>query len=411
MLNADGKPEERARMPEWAAALDEIVAKSQERLIGIRRHLHQHPELSAAEQETTRYLSGLIEELDLEVRTGPRDRGLIIDSRPPADLRRVAVRGDIDALPIQDQKEVSYKSQNAGVMHACGHDAHSACIIGVIRALAELQKNELIPWPVHWRAILQPSEEIASGAKEMISIGALTGVEAIFALHLEPAKPTGVIRVKNGTFTASCDEFEVHVTGRGGHGARPHETIDPIAASAQLITAIYQMLPRKMNPQVPVVASVGEISAGHSPNVIPEKAVLKGTIRALSEKARTSAKETLEDIVSGIARLTGCRMETSFAYGCAGVVNDPDLTDIIRSASHTIPEGIDIEEMDNASMGGEDFAEYVQHIPGSMFRLGCQSASGCSTLHTPEFDLDERAIGIGVRILTRALILCSVPAS
>jgi amidohydrolase len=409
MLNAGQKSEAGVRIPEWAAALDQIVSESVERLSAIRRHLHQNPEPSGEETETTTYLLELLKVHDFCIRIGPRRRGAIIEPAFPENTNRIAVRGDIDGLFIQDRKEVPYRSQRAGVMHACGHDAHAACIIGVVRTLDALATRNLLPWPVPWRAILQPSEETASGAKEMISIGALADVAAIFALHLEPGKPVGCIRVKDGAFTASCDQFEVHVTGRGGHGARPQETLDPIAASAQAITAIYQMLPRMMNPHVAVVASVGEIAAGCSPNVIPEKAVFKGTVRALSTKARTDAKEALADIIAGIAKTTRCRMETVFAYGCAGVTNDPALTDVVREARQLMPEGIELEEMETASMGGEDFAEYVQLVPGTMFRLGCQHASGCATLHSPLFDLDERALAIGVRLLTRAIILRAAP--
>lgn len=391
--------------PRWATALDQIATSHRQRLSEIRRHLHRHPEPSGAEQGTTAYLGECLASLGVQGRTGLERRGLIVDSSADDALRRIAFRGDIDALWIQDAKEVPYRSGVPGVMHACGHDAHAACVVGTIQVLIELERERLLPWPVNWRAILQPSEETASGAREMIASGALENVDAIFALHLDPTRPPGVIGVRAGAFTASCDEFEVHLTGRGGHGARPHETIDPIAAAAQAVTALYQGLPRRMNVHRPVVATIGQVAAGHSPNVIPETAVMKGTLRTLDEGSRAEAKEIIADILHGVSRATGCRIEVSFPFGCPGVLNDAALTGLLREAAALVPEGLRVDELPAASMGGEDFAEYLLHVPGTMFRLGCQLPGGCTTLHSPHFDLDERALAIGVRLMARAVIL------
>lgn len=402
MSDSSTKSDEQGR---WTGVVDRRAAGMQKRLVEIRRHLHRNPEPSGKEQETTGYLRKLLNEAGIESRPGPDGRGAIADANSANGSRRIALRGDIDALYIQDAKDCDYRSQVPGVMHACGHDAHSACLIGCVFILNEMEKAGELPWPVPWRAILQPAEETATGAKEMISIGALEDVEAIFALHLDPVRAVGGIGMRDGAFTASCDEFEINVAGRGGHGARPHETLDPVAAAARLICGLYEMLPRRMNPLEPVVATVGEISAGHSPNVIPEVAEMKGTLRTLSEKSRAAAKEAIADIVSGIAKTTGCRIELSFPIGCPGVTNEPRLNATIREAATTVPEGLEVEEMPKPSMGGEDFAEYVQHVPGAMFRLGCQSSSIGAKLHSPLFDLDERALGIGVRLMTRAVIL------
>ncbi len=393
------------KIPRWATALDQAASRLQRRMVEIRRHLHQHPEPSGEETETTAYLAEIVNETGLPIRIGPEGRGLIVDSDLKTDVSRVAFRGDIDALWIQDAKEAEYRSRRAGVMHACGHDAHAAGVTGTIFLLHELAQAGLLPNDVHWRAILQPSEETASGAREMISIGALEEVSGIFALHLDPTRPAGAIGVRSGAFTASCDEFEIHIKGRGGHGARPHETIDPIAASAQMILGLYQMFPRRMDPHQPVVATVGQVSSGHSPNVIPETAAMKGTLRALDERTRARAKEVMADIVAGIAKTTGCEIHLTFPFGCPGVVNDVACTETIRLAARMIPDGLRVDEMSHASMGGEDFAEYLQHVRGAMFRLGCQPASGCSTLHSPEFDIDEKALGIGARLMARAVIL------
>lgn len=392
-------------MPEWVVALDRAAATLRPRLVEVRRHLHRHPEPSGEEFETTRFLCNTLAEAGIEARVGPDGRGAVIDSPGAGDRERVALRGDIDALFIQDAKECDYRSQVPGVMHACGHDAHAASLIGSVLVLEQLRKEGCLPWDVPWRAILQPAEETATGAREMIASGVLQNVTGIFALHLDPSRELGGIGVRDGAFTASCDEFAIHLHGRGGHGARPHETIDPIAAAAQLVCALYQMLPRRVNGLEPVVVSIGEMSGGHSPNVIPESAELKGTLRALADKARVRAKEAMADIVAGVSKTTGCQIDLTFPLGCPGVMNDHAMNNCLREAATTFPEGLRVEEMVHPSMGGEDFAEYVQVVPGAMFRLGCRPASGCSTLHSPHFDLDERALGVGVRLLTRAVVL------
>jgi len=389
--------------------LDRVVARLQKRMVEIRRHLHQYPEPSGEETETTRYLAQILTEAGLNPRLGPDDTGAIVDGGEVDSERRFAIRGDIDALFIQDAKECEYRSQVQGVMHACGHDAHSACLIGSALALSELSQAEQLPWPVPWRAILQPAEETSTGARDIIAQGGLETVDAIFALHLDPTRPVGEIALRDGAFTASCDEFEILVTGHGGHGARPHDAADPIAAATQLVNGIYQILPRRMNALKPVVATIGKISAGHSPNVIPETAEMAGTLRTQDEKTRAKAKEVIEEIAAGVSKTTGCRIDVSFPFGCPGVLNDAELNGVLRRAAGSLPEGLRVEEMPDASMGGEDFAEYTQHVPGSMFRLGCQPHGGGAMLHSPHFDLDERCLGIGVRLLTRAVILRANP--
>lgn len=404
-----GATESSQRDERWMIELDRVVARMQKRMVEIRRHLHQHPEPSGKEIETTKYLAQILTDAGLKPRIGPDDTGAIIDGGDENEERRFAIRGDIDALFIQDAKECEYRSQVPGVMHACGHDAHSACLLGSVLALDELSREGRLPWPVSWRAILQPAEETATGARDMIARGGLEAVDAIFALHLDPTRPVGEIALRDGAFTASCDEFEILVTGRGGHGARPHDTADPIAAASQLVTGVYQMLPRRMNVMNPMVVTIGKVAAGHSPNVIPETAELAGTLRTQTEKTRAEAKELLAEIAAGFAKTTGCRIDLSFPFGCPGVVNDRALNDVIRQAAATLPEGLRVEEMPDPSMGGEDFAEYTQHVPGSMFRLGCQPSGGGAMLHSPHFDLDERCLGVGVRLLTRAVILRARP--
>ena len=238
---------------DWKAKLDAIVAENATKVIALRRHLHAHPELSGAELQTSLYLYQTLDKLGLDVRMGPDGCGVVADSQfsgesasadGDSEPKRIAFRGDIDALSIQDEKDVPYRSANEGIMHACGHDAHAAVVYGTILALVDLAKAGQLPWPVHWRAIFQPAEETAIGAAQMVETGVLAGVEKIFALHVDPTRRTGEIGLRAGPMTAHCDLLKLTIHGEGGHAARPHESKDPIAAAAQVISSLYQFVPR-----------------------------------------------------------------------------------------------------------------------------------------------------------------------
>lgn len=389
----------------WPAAIDRAVAALEDRLIHIRRHLHAFPELSGAEFETTRFAAGVLHEAGLECRLGPGERGVIVDGGGAAPAR-VAVRGDIDALPIAELRECPYRSQRPGLMHACGHDAHTTIGLGVALVLAELQESGELPCAVPWRVILQPAEETLIGAYEMTVAGALDGVDAILSLHMDPSRQAGRIGVRAGAFTANCDTVKIEIKGQGGHGARPHESIDPIAAAAHLINALYAALPRAIDSQDAVVLSFGHVAAGESANVIPSTALLRGTLRTLDRHVRERALERIKRIADGIAATTGTQIEVSFPGGIGCVFNDAALTALVRQAGHDALGRDQVEEIPRPSMGSEDFAAYLDHVPGCMFRLGCASpAVGNSALHTPTFDIDERSLSIGVRVLARAAIL------
>lgn len=271
--------------------LDTVVKGLEGQLVEIRRHLHRNPEPSGEETETTRYLAGILEGIGLDCKLGEEARGVLANpAQVQAGKEITAFRGDIDALWIQESTGASYQSCVDGVMHACGHDAHATCAVGTALALAQLQEAGKLPWPVGWRAILQPAEEICIGAAEMVALGALEGVTGIFSLHMDPAYPVGTICTKDGALTAACDEFRIHIQGEGGHGARPHETRDPVAAGAMLVSSLYQQIPRTFDAQDTVVVTVGEFSAGHSANVIADSAKLRGTFRTLTTKNREALK-------------------------------------------------------------------------------------------------------------------------
>ena len=285
--------------PAWQHALDAAIDQHAAEMVGVRRHLHMHPEPSGCEQQTTRYLLGRLRGNGphpsplprgagrFATRFGPEQRGLIVEPHDaPADAPCIGLRADIDALHIDDDKDVDYRSKIDGVMHACGHDAHTAMTLGAILALDDMARRGALPWPVNWRAIFQPAEESAVGAREMVEAGACDGLRGILALHVDPTRRTGTIGVRTGAFTADCQEIIIHITGQGGHASRPHESRDPIAAAAQLITSMYQFVHRTIDSQEPVVVTIGQISGGANYNAIPDRVFLRGTLRCFEPRVK-----------------------------------------------------------------------------------------------------------------------------
>jgi len=396
-------------MAEWTCQLDAAVDRLVPEMVEIRRHLHAHPEPSGFEHETSLYLYQRLDAAGFDVRLGNEGRGVIVDRPADATAPRtqptVALRADIDALRIEDAKTVGYKSQVAGVMHACGHDAHAATLVGALCALAEIAAAGDLPWPVRWRGILQPAEETSRGALEMIAGGALEGVDAIFGLHMDPSRDVGRIGLRAGAFTAACDEMTIRLAGRGGHAARPHESRDPIAAAAQLISSIYLFMPRAIDSQESVVATIGQVTGGDNPNVIPEQVVLRGTLRSLSPQVREHAKVLIRQLTHGLSETTRTKIEVEFAPGPPSVHNDRVLSQLVRQSAAEVVGAEHVDKLSRPSMGGEDFAFYLEHVPGVMFRLGCRSPSiGGESLHSPLFDIDERAMAYGAKILARTAV-------
>ena len=396
----------------WQDELDLAVDRRHQQMVAVRRHLHAHPEPSHEEHETSLYLYRLLTEEGVEVQMGPEGRGVVADDSPARDcsLRRIAIRADIDALRIHDQKQVEYRSQREGVMHACGHDAHSATVLGAILALGDMARDGRLPWPVCWRGIFQPAEETSAGACEMIESGVLEGVDAILATHVDPSRHVGRIGLRTGVLTANCDEIRLTIIGQGGHAARPHESHDPIAAAAQLISSMYLFVPRATDSLDAVVVTVGQIITGQNPNVIPERVELRGTVRTLDATVRKNTLDHLAQLARGIAVTSSTRIDLEFGRGAQSVRNDAQLVRLLRQAGEEVLGQDRIEEIPRPSMGSEDFAFYLDHVPGAMFRLGCASQQvGSSPLHSPTFDVDERALAAGAKILARAAVSWSRP--
>ena len=395
---------------DWQSRIDSAVDVAAERVVALRRHLHAHPEPSGEELQTSLHLYQMFDALGLQVRMGPEGCGVIVESRGTDAARRIALRADIDALRIEDQKRVAYRSTVREVMHACGHDAHTATVFGAITALDQLERDGAFPWPVRWRAIFQPAEETSDGAQSMIRAGALEGVDAILSMHVDPTRRAGTIGVRAGVLTASCDTMRITVKGRGGHAARPHESIDPIAAAAQLIGTLYQYVPRATDSQEAVVVSFGQIHGGQNSNVIPEQVVLEGTVRTLDAAIREKTIEHIRELAEGVEKVTRTQVEVTFEHGSPSVYNDKELTELVSSVAVQQLGAENVSMILRPSMGGEDFADYLDHVPGTMFRLGAAGEDApWSGLHTPTFDVDERCLAVGAKILARSVVQWSKP--
>jgi amidohydrolase len=367
------------------------------RIIEFRRHLHQHPELSLQEFATTAYVASELDAEGITYRYGTGKRGLLVDPGEATSGPRVALRADCDALPIHEENVFPHASASPGVMHACGHDAHTAMLLGALIAIHRAGAPQGV------RGIFQPAEEAGDGALGMIRDGALDGISSIIALHVDPNLPVGHATAIAGSQTASCQDFRVTITGQGGHAARPHLTIDPVAIAAALITQIYQVVPRHVDSRNPVVVSICQIHAGHAANVIPDTAWLEGTIRTLDAESAAEAQLTIERICNGIAQGFGAQIDPSFDRRIPGVVNDPRISAICADAAAEIFGEESVMRFGPASLGAEDFADYLQQVPGCMMRLGVRyDGRDVTPLHTPTFDVDERALVMGAKLLLRS---------
>ncbi|MGJ3243337.1 MAG: M20 metallopeptidase family protein [Opitutales bacterium] len=385
--------------PEIDRSLDRRVVAEEARIRDIRRQLHQRPEPSGAEFQTTDLIAGLLAESGIEHRVLPSGRGIIAEGGAragPAGI--VGLRADIDALRLQDEKTVVYQSREANLMHACGHDAHTAMLLGAVLALGG--EPDL---PFRWRALFQPAEETCKGAWEMIEGDALDNLSALVALHVDPLLPVGEVGLSPGTLTAICEEVEVTITGRGGHAARPHQTVDPVLGAVQFVQQVYQSVHRVIDARDPAVLTFGVIQGGINPNVIPEQVQLRGTLRTLSPDVSAAVQQRIRDVAEGVALAGGCRFGIHFPFLVHGVVNDPTVTARVGEAAEAVVGAESIRPVGDPSMGGEDFANYLEAVPGCLLRLGTGTPGQPEkTLHSPHFDIDEGALVIGARILAQA---------
>ncbi|MDT0275085.1 amidohydrolase [Blastococcus goldschmidtiae] len=380
------------------AAVDDWVQAHEAQLIAARRHLHAHPELAYAEVETTSFLEQRLREAGLSPQRLPSGTGLVVEvGEGPGPT--VVLRGDIDALPLPDLKDVPYASTREGVCHACGHDVHTTVVLGVALALAAVDGL-----PGRVRCIFQPAEEtVPGGATEVLAAGVLDGATRAFALHCDPSVPVGQVGLRTGAITAACDGIDVTLTGPGGHTARPHLTVDLVDALGRLITELPGLLSRQVDPRAGMSLVWGAVDAGVAANAIPQRGMLRGTVRVLDRDAWQGAEEVIRSLVAKVAAATGAAVEVDYVRGVPPVVNDPRSVALLRSAAlETVgAEGVVLSPQ---SMGGEDFGWYADRLPIALARLGTHGGGEPLDLHRGTFDVDERAIAVGVRLLARAAL-------
>jgi amidohydrolase len=366
-------------------------------LVDVRRHLHAHPELGFNEHGTTKFLVDQLISAGLKPRVLPRGTGLVVDigSGP----RTIALRADIDALPLPDLKDVSYRSTTDGVCHACGHDAHTTVALGAALALAQAPQL-----PGRIRVIFQPAEELMGGAREVIAAGELDDVEAAFALHCDGHLDVGKVGIKTGSITAACDLVDVRISGPGGHTARPHLTVDLVDALSRIAATSPALISRRVDPRAGLSLVWGAIQAGTAPNAIPGSGTLRGTVRVLDRTVWAEAEKHVSSVVNDVAAGTGAAVNLHYERGVPPVVNDPGMVDVVEQAIVT-ELGDDALTTTRTSMGGEDFSWFGEQVPTAMARLGVHGpGTSMRDLHQGTFDIDEIALAVGVKVMTRTAL-------
>jgi amidohydrolase len=392
---------------------DHLKAEIDERvpdLVAMRRDLHEHPELAFEEVRTSNIVAQRLQALGLDVRTNVAKTGVVGLLRGGAgDTKTVAIRADMDALPIHEMNEIDYRSTVDGKMHACGHDGHTSILLTVADILSK-RRAEL---PGNVKFIFQPAEEQIGGAKPMLEEGALGDVDSIIGLHLISTYPVGRIGVRAGAIFASADSFEMTVKGRGGHAASPEEAVDPIVIAAYIITALQTLISRETASFSPAVITIGSIHAGSAFNIIPEQAKLQGTMRAFSPKLRDYLRHRIEEMAQGVATAMGGLCTIQWFDGCPPCVNDPVVTAVVHEAAiATVGEqAVDDSEV-VMSTGSDDMGIFLAAVPGCYFIVGANNADKGANYphHHPQFNVDEDALPIAVEVLTRsALDLLAAP--
>jgi amidohydrolase len=364
------------------------------RLIEIRRHFHANPELSGQEYQTAAYVAGVLSSCGLHVQEAVGKTGVIGElAGNDTDRRILAIRTDMDALPIDENTHFDYASRKPGIMHACGHDVHATVGLGTAMVLSRL--NESLPGKI--RFLFQPAEEIAQGAGWMVKDGAMNDISAIFGLHVFPSIPARTVGIRYGVLTAAADDLEIFIQGESGHGARPHEAIDAIWIASQVITALQQSISRTQNPLRPIVLTIGQISGGRAPNVIADRVHMLGTVRSLHPETHANLPQWIENIVASVCQTYDAKWEVNYRRGVPSVQNDPTLTQIMEEASREAWGTDRVLIIPEPSLGAEDFSVYLDRAPGCMFRLGVGSSEQLNhPLHHPQFAVDESAILTGV---------------
>ena len=367
-------------------------------IIKWRRHLHQNPELSFEEHETVQFVKEKLEKLNFEIDYPVAKTGLVATLRGNTEGPTVAIRADMDALPIQEESDVEYKSTVEGVGHLCGHDAHTAILLGVAHIISEqpLKKGNI-------KLLFQPAEEGYGGGQVMVKEGVLKNpdVDVVAGLHVHPTIKTGETSITEGFATACTDAFNIKIIGKGGHAAHPHLSVDPIAISSTVIASLQQIVSRNIDPLENIVLTIGKIEGGFARNVIAPEVRLEGTVRLLNPELRAKVKETMDKYLNGVTSGMGASYEMEYTYGYPSVYNEPSLIPVLRSTVDKILGKNQLLDV-NPSMGGEDFSYFAREVPGVFFRLGTNGGEDTAyPNHHPKFNVDEDALPYGAAILTQ----------
>lgn len=373
-----------------------LISAAAQEALHWRRHIHAHPDLSFNEKPTADYIASELAPFDgLEINR-PLENSVVAILRGAYPGPMWALRADIDALPLQEESGELFSSKKSGVMHACGHDAHTAMLMGAAKVLSQLQKH------LHGsiKFIFQPAEEIPpGGARELVNLGVLDDVEHIFGLHVLPTTPTGTITLKEGVYVASSDNFDITIRGKGGHGSMPHDCIDPVTIGAEIVCALQQIVSRNIDPGCAPVLTIATFQAGDSYNVIPDSARLAGTLRTHSQQVRKAVPTMMANIINGISTAHGAKCDIQWLQGYS-VGNNHDVTNqIARDAiSRYFPEGT-LQLQNRALFSSEDFSSYQEKIPGTFLFIGCgnQQKGATWNVHNPHFRIDEDVLAIGIK--------------
>lgn len=381
-------------------ALKKGVRDVTDTVVTTRRDIHAHPELGNQEQRTPALIVRQLEDIGLELQVGVGGTGVVAVLRGAHPGPTLALRADMDALPLDEQGDRPYRSSVPGVMHACGHDGHVAMALGAARVLHGMRNH------LHGNVkfLFQPAEETYGGASEMIADGCLTAtpaVDAVFGLHLEPMGQVGELRLRHGPVMASSDVVRVVITGKGGHASEPHDCIDPVPIAAQVITNLQTLVTRRFAATSPVVITITYLQAGSAFNVIPSEVILAGTVRTVDPAVRAEMPERIRHVVQHTAQTFGASAELGYVPGSGVVVNDASFTDFVRRVVRDIRGGSAVVALEHPVMGAEDFGLYLEHVPGTFGFLGARpSHQEPFPCHHPQFDIDERALPLGVEILS-----------
>lgn len=360
-----------------------------DQMVEWRRYLHQYPELSNQEYKTSKFIADILSEYGIERRTNVGEMGVVGIIKGAKPGKTIALRADFDALPIQDEKDVPYKSKVDGVMHACGHDGHTSILLAVGKILQD-NKDQLAGNIV---LLFQHAEEGGGGAHKMIADNCLQDVDVVFGNHLWSLIPTGTLSYTKGYTTAAGDGFQIKIKGKGGHGSSPHDTIDSVAIAGQLINQLQYIVSRRVHPQKTAVLTIGSIHAGNAGNVIADSAIMKGTVRTYEKEVQQLVEEAMYDAIKGICESSGAEFEFDYFHGVPGIYNHPVETDVFSSTvKSTLPE-LKVDEVP-ALLVSEDFALYLEEKPGMYFFTGAgnEAIGAIYPHHHPKFDFDEKAM-------------------